>query len=585
MEFFRSNEFVNKPNAPWSKYYRGIDMDLNIPEGSVYNYFENKVLDFEEQYCLDYYNRKMKYNELLDRIDECSKGLYSYGVRKGDVVTVCLPNTLEGIVSFFAINKIGAVVNFIHPASSENEIKDAVNNMESKVLIVIDNNYFKLENIIKETKLKKVILVSLDNYMPLLVKIKYHFNNNVTLKLSSNKKKYIMWNDFISEAEMKYLKKYACDVDNEEPAIILHSGGTTGTPKGVVLSNKNLMAFVESAIIGQDYLVRGDTCLALMPIFHGFGIVHSVLYPLCIGMHVILRPKFDVKEYGRMVEKYKPQILMGVPTLFESLLESWKDKDIKLDFIKCILIGGDTLKSSLRKSLNAFLKEHGAKIEVSAGYGLSEAVCGVSLGDPRMQRGEAIGIPLPGIYVGIFAPDDTEVPYGDEGEICVCGPTVMLGYYNNVKETNIALHVHKDGNVWLHTGDIGKMDEDGYLTYTNRSKRMIITSGYNVYPSQIETLLETHPAVMLCTVVGIPHKRKMEAVKAFIVLNEGYTKSELLTLEFRKLCRKNLPKYAWPSEYEYMEKLPTTKVGKIDFNKLKEFDKEKENNREKENDK
>ena len=584
MEFFRSSEFVNRPNAPWSKYYRGIDMDLNIPEGSVYNYFERKVLEFDDQYCLDYYNRKMKYNELLDRIDECSKGLYNYGVRKGDVVTVCLPNTLEGIVAFFAINKIGAVVNFIHPASSENEIKESVNNMESKILIVIDNNYFKLENIVKDTKLKKIILVSLDNYMPFLVKFKYHFNNKVTLKLSSNKSKYIMWNDFIQEAETKYLKKYACDVDNEEPAIILHSGGTTGSPKGVVLSNKNLMAFVESAMIAQNYLVKGDTCFALMPIFHGFGIVHSVLFPLCIGMHVILRPKFDVKEYGRMVEKYKPQILMGVPTLFESLLESWKDKDIKLDFIKCILIGGDTLKSSLRRNLNTFLKEHGSKIEVSAGYGLSEAVCGVALGDPRMQRGEAIGIPLPGVYVGIFAPDDTELPYGDEGEICVCGPTVMLGYYNNVKETNIALHVHKDGNVWLHTGDIGKMDEDGYLTYTNRSKRMIITSGYNVYPNQIEKLLETHPAVMLCTVVGVPHKRKMEIVKAFIVLNEGYTKGESLTLELKKLCRKNLPKYAWPSEYEYMEKLPTTKVGKIDFNKLKELGKGKDV-KEEENDK
>ena len=319
-----------------------------------------------------------------------------------------------------------------------------------------------------------------------------------------------------------------------------------------------------------------------MPIFHGFGIIHSVLFPLTIGMNVILRPKFEVREYCDMVIKYKPQILMGVPTLFESLLSEWDDDDIKLDFIKCALVGGDTLKQGLRDKINKFFKKHGAKITVTAGYGLSEAVCGVALGDQSNQKGDAIGIPLPGIYVGIYSETDEEVPYGEEGEICICGPTVMLGYYNNPKETHMALHVHKDGNVWLHTGDVGSMDEDGFITYTNRSKRMIISSGYNVYPSQIEKLLETHPSVMLCSVVGVPHKRKMEVPKAFIVLKNKRKKKELVTLELMMLCKKNLPKYAWPTAYEYMDSLPTTRVGKIDFTKLqkdaiKEQDDEKNN--------
>lgn len=571
MDFLRFTGFKKKPKAPWSKYYEEGEMELNIPKCSIYNYFENKVTKFKDKVCLDYYGRKLKYTELLDTIDECAKGLIDLGIKKGDVVTVCLPNTLEGVVSFFAINKIGAIVNFIHPSNSENEIKDSLNEVESKVIIAIDSNYFKLENIITKTKVQKVIVVSLNNYMPLINKVRYHFINKVPLKLSKNNKKYITWHDFITNAEKIYLKDYAQEGEENDPAIILHSGGTTGTPKGVVLSNGNLMAFVESAIIGQKYLVEGDTCLALMPIFHGFGIVHSVLYPLCIGMNVILRPKFDVKEYCGMLAKYRPQILMGVPTLFESLVSEWHDKSTKLDFLKCVLVGGDTLKSSLRKQINEFLESNGAKIQVCAGYGLTEAVCGVALGDPSNLKGDAIGIPLPGVYVGIFSQTDEEVPYGEEGEICVCGPTVMLGYYNNEKETNIALHVHKDGNVWLHTGDIGTMDEDGFLTYTNRSKRMIISSGYNVYPNRIEKLIETHPAVMLCSVVGIPHKHKMEVPKAFIVLNKEYKKSELLVLEFKKLCRKNLPKYAWPYDYEFMEKLPTTKVGKIDFKKLQDI--------------
>lgn len=561
--------FKKKPKAPWSKYYGDDEMELRIPNCSIYNYFENKILTYQDKVCIDYYGKKIKYSELLDMIDECAKGLSNLGIKKGNVVTICLPNTLEGVVSCFASNKIGAIVNFIHPASSENEIKDSINEMESKVIIAIDTNYLKLENIIRKTTLEKIILVSLSTYMPLLNKWKYHFHNKVTFKLSKNNKKYITWQDFMQNAENFYLKNYTATLESNDPSIILNSGGTTGSPKGVVLSNGNLIAFIESAIRGQKYLQQGDTCLALMPIFHGFGIVHSILFPLCNGMNVILRPKFDVKEYCKMIIKYRPQILMGVPTLFESLISEW-NKNTKLDFVKCVLVGGDTLKSSLRNQINEFLENNGANIKVCTGYGLSEAVCGVALGDPGLLRGEAIGIPLPGIYVGIFSNNDEELPYGEEGEICVCGPTVMLGYYNNEKETNIALHVHKDGNVWLHTGDIGVMDDDGYLTYTNRSKRMIISSGYNVYPNRIEKLLESHPAVMLCSVVGIPHKHKMEVPKAFIVLNKDYNKSELLILEFKKLCRKNLPKYAWPYDYQFMEKLPTTKVGKIDFKKLQE---------------
>lgn len=576
MKIFKG--FRKKINAPWSKFYDKDAMKLNIPNCSIYDYYIDKTKELSEQFCIDYYGKKIKHKDLTKMIDDFAKGLSAMKVGKGDVVTVCLPNTLEGVVSFFAINKVGAIINFIHPASGENEIKQAVNEMESKVIIVVDSNYFKVENIIKDTNLKKVIIVSVSTYMTLLNKWKYSFHNKVTVKLGRNSKVYTTWLNFIKESSKLPSKRYKKVCESNDPAMILNSGGTTGTSKGVVLSNGNLIAFVESATIGQSYLKPGDTCLALMPIFHGFGIVHSILFPLCRGMHVILRHKFNVIEYCNMIVRYKPQILMGVPTLFESLITEWnsQDRTEKLDFLKCVLVGGDALKSGLRAEINKFLADNGATIQVCAGYGLSEAVCGVALGDPSNIKGEAIGIPMPGIYVGIFSSIDEEVPYGEEGEICVCGPTVMLGYYNNEKETNIALHVHQDGNVWLHTGDIGTMDEEGFITYTNRIKRMIITSGYNVYPSRIEKLLETHPAVMLCSVVGVPDKHRMEVPKAFIVLNKKYKKSELLLLELKKLCRKNLPKYSCPTEFVFMEKLPTTKVGKIDFKKLQQSHQESE---------
>ena len=205
MDFFNFKGLKKKPKAPWSKYYESGAMDLNIPDTSVYNYFENKVLKFNDQICLDYYGRKVRYNELLNKIDDCAKGLYDYGIREGDVVTLCLPNTLEGVVSFFAINKIGAVVNFIHPVSGENEIKNSVNDMNSKVIIAIDSNYWKIESIINETKVEKVILVSLNNYMPFINKMRYH-RNKVKIKLTKKDKIYILWHDFIINAVNIYLK-------------------------------------------------------------------------------------------------------------------------------------------------------------------------------------------------------------------------------------------------------------------------------------------------------------------------------------------------------------------------------------------
>ena len=568
-----NGELEQKIKAPWSKYYKQGSMDIKVLDTSVYNYFEHKAYGFRERYCIDYYGNKIKYSDLLEMIDNCAKGLWCNGVRKGDVVSVCLPNTIEGVVSFFAINKLGATVNFIHPASSENEIRDSLNKMKSKVLIVVDTNFFKTNNIISDTNVRKIILVSVYGYTNFIARLRKPIEEKLKIDLAKDKSIYTWWNVFMARTKKMEIEDYSYDGEKDDSAIILHSGGTTGSPKGVVLTNKNLIAFVESAMIFHHYLEKGDNGFALMPIFHGFGLIHSVLFPLCIGMNVILRPKFDVKEYCKMVIKYRPRLMMGVPTLFESIVNEWKNKKFDLKFLKYALVGGDSLKPALREQINNFFKEHEANIKIAEGYGLTEAVCGVALGDANIAKKGKIGIPMPGVYVGIFTPEDEEVPYGQEGEICVSGPTVMQGYYDNEEETNIALHVHKDGNTWLHTGDIGIMDEDGFIEYKSRLKRMIVSSGYNVYPNQIEKILEKHPAVKVCTVVGVPHKYRVEVPKAFIVLAEGYAKSELVTMELKKICKKNLPKYSWPCEYEYLEKLPTTKVGKIDFRKLKEYHK------------
>lgn len=571
MNYFKYEELKEIPKAPWSKYYKEGDMNLNIPSTSLYNYLENKMLNFTEHYCFDYYGHKIKYNEFLKMIDNCAKAFYNAGVRNGDIVTVCVPTTLEGVISFLATNKLGAIVNFIHPSSSENEIKTSLKETKSKILVLLDLNYIKIRTAIKDTSVNKVVLVDVCGYMPLVTKIRYSVKEKMKITFSKEDSLYVWWHEFVSMGGKYQISDYAYNGDKNDPAMILHSGGTTGTPKGIVLSNSNLMAYVEALKTSQDYLECGDTILALMPIFHGFGIMYSIILPLSIGMFVVLRPKFDAKDYCKMIIKYKPQVLPGVPSLIESLLREWPKSKADLSFIKCIIIGGDLLKPSLKKRIDDFLKQHGATVGITQGYGLSEAVCGVTLGIREVERNGTVGIPSPGIYIGIFSKDDEEVPYGNEGEICVCGPTVMLGYYNNIEETNMALHIHRDGNIWLHTGDLGSMDEDGFVTYTNRLKRIIISSGYNIYPNQIEKLFENHPAVRTCAVVGIPHKYKIEVPKAFIVLNEGFQKNELLIIELKKLCSKNLPKYSWPYEYEFIENLPTTRAGKVDFRKLQDM--------------
>ena len=565
MQLFNNNKVLD---FPWGKYYKNVDTQLKILDASFYSYFEQKSLQFSNLYSLDYYGNKIKYNELFKQIDECARGLYDYGVRKGDVVTICLPNTVEGVVSFLAINKIGAVANFIHPLSSENEIKDSLNQTNSRILIILDSNYFKIKNIEKEINIQKVILVSVYNYLPFIAKMRYKFEKKVKFE-STDKYLCILWNIFLVRAKKLKYDNYVVGGSKDSPAMILYSGGTTGIPKGVVLSNGNLMAYIESDIILSPNLYSGDSILAIMPIFHGFGIVSNILFSLCMGMLVVLRPKFDVNEYYDMIVKYKPQALSGVPTLFESVFDKIDKSSIKLDSLKYVVAGGDALKPSQRAKINEILRNHGSSARVTVGYGLTEAVCAAVIESNYIDLKEGtVGIPFPGVNVGIFSDDNIEVPYGNEGEICISGPTVMLGYYNNKEETDLVLKKHNDGNIWLHTGDLGSMDEDGYLTYISRIKRMIISSGYNVYPSRLEEILESHPAVLVCAVVGISHKRKIEVPKAYIVLNQGYDKNDSLLMELKKLCSDNLPKYAMPYEYEFVQQLPVTKLGKVDYKNL-----------------
>ena len=437
---------------------------------------------------------------------------------------------------------------------------------------MIDICYEKVKNIIKETDVYKTIVISASDSMNFLLAFGYQITQGYKIQKPKRSEEYVYWKDFIRKG-LNYHAKEDYHTTKDTPAVILHSGGTTGSPKGIILTNGNFNALTEQAKIAFKEVKPGEKVLSIMPIFHGFGLGVSINAPLDLGCEVILIPQFNAKKFDKLIEKYKPNVLFGVPTLFEALINT-KNERLNLSMVKYIISGGDSLSPSLERRINVYLSNHGASITISQGYGMTEALAAVALSFGKANKSGSIGIPLPGNYMKIVKPGtQDEVPYGEDGEICISGPTVMVGYLDNEKETNEMLQIHKDGMIWLHTGDIGMMDEDGVIYYKQRLKRMIISSGYNVYPAYVEQVIEEHPAVLKCTVVGIPHPYKIEVPKAFIVLKNGYNP---LTVKksIKDHCKKNLAKYAIPADFEYRKSLPKTLIGKVDFKKLQEESRE-----------
>lgn len=560
--------FHHTPKAPWKKFYKREDRDIVIPDISMYQLIKKRAEDIPNYNAIDYFGKKMNYKDFLKEVDKASRAFRCYGIRPGDIVTICMPNTPEGVISCYALNKIGAIANMIHPLSAEEEIKHSLIETESVMLVAIDICYEKIEKILSQTKVYKVVIVSANDSMPTPLNIGYQFTKGLKIKKPKSMEVYIYWRDFIKKAEL-YNYEYEVNSGKEVPAIILHSGGTTGTPKGIVLTNGNLNALALQVKVVIKDVNPGDKVLAIMPIFHGFGLGVSIHACLYLGIDIALIPQFSAKTFDNLVRKNKPQIIVGVPTLFEAILSNKGFEGMDLSYVKHFISGGDSLTRKQNDDINKFLREHGANIKVEQGYGMTESVAATALAFGNANIPCTIGVPFPGDYFKIVAQgSQEEVPYGEIGEICVCGPTVMLGYFKNPDETNLVLQKHKDGNIWLHTGDIGTMAKNGIITYVQRLKRMIISSGYNVYPQQIEQVIGSHPDVLKCTVVAMPHPYKVEVAKAYIVLREDISPTISLKKEIKDLCEKNLSKFSIPYDYEYRKSLPTTLIGKVDYKKL-----------------
>ena len=568
----------SKVKTPWYDFYDGVKPHLEYPDISIYNMLEDSMKNREDYISYNYYGTKKTYKEFIAQIDKCARALKSLGIKATERVSICMPNTPEAIIAFYAINKIGAVANMIHPLSAENEIKYFLNISKSKYVIAIDIAFNKINHIANDTNIKKCIVVSAKNSMPMYLKIGYQLTKGRKIKLEKSDLN-LSWNDFIKLGE-DYNKKIKSDFKGNNVAAILYSGGTTGYPKGIELTNLNFNALAIQSFEACQCLKEKDKVLSIMPVFHGFGLgicIHTVQY---FGGTSILLPQFSSKTFDKLLKKYKPNIIAGVPTLYEALLKNKNLDGYDLSFLKCVISGGDSLSISLKEKVDTFLKEHGANIQIREGYGLTECVTGSCLTPMNYYRKGSIGIPYPDTYYKIVKPNtDEELPFGEEGEILISGPSVMKGYLDDEKETKQTLRKHKDGLTWMYTGDLGYMDKDGFIYFKQRLKRMIISSGYCLYPQYIENIIDSHPKVLMSCVIGIDHPYKVQVAKAFIVLRNGYTAADELLKEIKEHCEKNLARYSWPTEYEFRSELPKTLVGKIAYSKLEEEERGKNENK------
>ena len=537
---------------PWLKFYDNhVPEHIEYPQTTMYNAIVNTSKKYADSIAIDFMGLEFTYKELVEQIDQCAKALHYLGLTRGDRMTIAMPTTPQGVICFYAVNKIGAIASMIHPLSPPKQIEFFLNLSNSTYALTIDKVFPNFNQILKNTNLKGLILTKLGKD---IVEV-------------PDDPKIFWWGEIINKS---YPEIPDSDMSYDEMAVILYSGGTTGVPKGIMLSNYNFITEGTQVATWMN-LSDKDSALAILPLFHGFGLGVCVNAIFMGGGKSILVPSFTPDQVADLIEIKKPTLIFGVPTLYEALNRNPKFQNIDLSFLKAAFCGADTLPRTTKEKFEEICRKNGSNVQLREGYGLTEAVTGICAMPLGEYREGSIGIPFPDMMMKIVEIDTlSEAPLGQEGELCIQGPAVMLGYLDQPEETAKTLKKHDDGNIWLHTGDIATMDEDGFFYFKIRLKRMIKSSGYNVYPAQVEDVLYKHPDVLDACVIGVPDEKQVQSVKAFVVLKDPNKESSEMQYELIYFCQQNLLKWSCPREVEFCTQLPKTLVGKIDFKMLEQ---------------
>ncbi len=562
--------------TPWKNSMGDVPMHLDYFPGTMFGLLQEVANKYPKNVAFDFMGKPTTYTELVDNVRRCARSLRTLGIQAGDRVTIAMPNCPQAIYMFYGINLVGGIANMIHPLSAEKEIEFYLQASKSVAAITLDQFYEKFASVRKRVPVRNLIIASIADALSPVLAVGYKLTEGKKYPPVPKDAPVIFWKDFLKLAGAGH--NYEAKRKATDPAVILYSGGTTGTTKGIVLTNRNFNALSQQVIATNPMFRPGDKMLAAMPIFHGFGLGVCIHTMLTQGGRCILVPRFTPKSYAKDLVKHRCNFIAGVPTLYEALLRLEDMEGADLSCLKGVFSGGDSLSVELKKKFDKFLYDHKATIQVREGYGTTETVTACCLTPTHMYKEGSIGLPFPDTYIKIVEPGtDRELPYNTEGEILLAGPTVMQEYMDQPAETAQTLRRHEDGLTWVYTGDLGTMDEQGFVFFKGRAKRMIVTSGYNVYPAQLENILDAHPMVQMSCVIGLPDPYKMQKVKAFVKLVPEVAANDATKKVLMDYCRENIAKYAMPCDIAFKEEMPKTLVGKVAYRVLEEEELSKEN--------
>ena len=569
-------------DKPWQKYYTKEALTAIIPEMTAYQYMVSKNQDNLKTTAINYFGKKISFKEFIEKIDETARRLYNFGISEGDVVTVMSVANPELEILFYALNKLGAIINLIDVRSDYKQIRKYLTEVKSDTVLVMDNFLQEFDKALENEEVnllvERIITLSPFNsvlfpFNKLAEKKKKKEDPKLYTKIEEikNKDKYISWNEMMTTN--KYYYPHYPRYKKNTVAAYVHTGGTTGVPKTVKLSNENFNAMaIQYESLGANYN-KGDTFLNGIVPFVAYGIVVTIHMPMCLGMTNIIAPILSPKEFTDFMIKYKPNHTITVPTYVENFIEDKKANSMNWSFLKNLGVGGDSFSEEIEVRVNNFLKSHESSAIAEKGYGMTEnsATAGVCL--VGVNKLSSLGIPLPLNTYGIFKRGtDEELKYGEKGEICITGPTKMIGYLNNNEEESKVIRLHSDGKEWIHSEDIGYIDEDGFLFFDGRYKRLIPHGGFKLYPSYIEGIIMGHPEVEKCCVIAIPSVEYGASPEAHIVARKDKIEElKKLKEELIELCKDKLPSYSQPEDFIFEEELPLTSVGKVDYKQVEKI--------------
>ena len=550
---------------PWLRFYGRVPRSLDYPEVTLYEAVAQTAARVPDAIAWDFLDTVSNYRDFLAAIDHCADALAAIGLKAADRILISMPTSPQGIIAFYAANKLGAVPAMIHPLSTGPEIEHYFDASGARIALTLDAFYRVFAALKPKSPLQTIILARIPDYLSPVKKFGFWLTKGRKIPVVPADPRVRWWGDLMAAS---YPATPRARTTTDDPAAILFSGGTTGVPKGILLSSRNFIAEgMQAAAWGN--MSQTDAILAILPIFHGFGLGVCVNAAFMAGGKSILVPMFDATVVAKLLKSKRPNLLVGVPTLYDALTKDPSLARSDLSSLHATFSGADTLPRPVKERFEKLVADRGGKVKLLEGYGLTEAVTAIMATPLEEYREGSIGIPFPDMLAKICKPGSTEeVPPGEEGEICVAGPAVMLGYLDDPEATAETLKMHTDGRTWLHTGDLGRMDADGFFYFTVRAKRMIKSSGFNVYPAQVERVLYQHPLVADACVVGVPDPSQVERVKAYVVLKDLTQANAATEKTLIEHCQANLIKWSCPREIEFKADLPKTRVGKVDYKVL-----------------